>query len=263
MLAHALVGDTGLLTLATVVPETGAGAAERLESIRGAIAQYVESQNVPALVKVVPDDHVADGLIALVRSYGFGPLVPNTVLLGKAETPDDPLKHAELLTVVQHRRCNLVVVHEGEDLPVLHRGMRIDIWWRGHRGNLGLMLALSFLLRTHEAWEDARVIVWRIVESEAEIEPATTQLASFIAEARFTAEVQVVCDSADPFPTIRRRSRQADLLFLGMRPRGEDESLEEYANYYATLAGQTDGLPPTALVAAGEEVDLHRLFAGG
>jgi hypothetical protein len=33
--------------------------------------------------------------------------------------------------------------------------------------------------------------------------------------------------------------------------------------YHAALSRQTDGLPPTTLVNAGEEVDhLHRLFAG-
>jgi hypothetical protein len=32
--------------------------------------------------------------------------------------------------------------------------------------------------------------------------------------------------------------------------------------YYAALSKQTDGLPPTALVNAGEDVDLHRLFPG-
>jgi hypothetical protein len=72
----------------------------------------------------------------------------------------------------------------------------------------------------------------------------------------------VVSHHGDPFPTIRRHSRQADLLFLGLRSIAENETLEGYAAYYASLSKQTDGLPPTALVNAGEEVDLHRLFAG-
>lgn len=100
------------------------------------------------------------------------------------------------------------------------------------------------------------------MQSEDEILPATKELDGLLADARFPARVQLVSYDGDPFLIIRRHSRQADLLFLGLRSIGENEALEEYAAYYASLSKQTDGLPPTALVNAKEEVDLHRLFAG-
>ena len=134
VIGRAMAGDNGLLTIATVIPDAAGVRDERVEAIRGSIEHYLESQQVPALVKVETDRDVADGLISLVKSYGFGPLVPNTVLLGKAETPADPERHAELLSVVQRRGRNLVVVHEAEDLPVLEHASRIDIWWRGQPG---------------------------------------------------------------------------------------------------------------------------------
>jgi hypothetical protein len=142
------------------------------------------------------------------------------------------------------------------------RARRIDIWWRGHRANLGLMLALTFLLKKDEVWSAAEIVVWRMVESEDEIRPATRELDGLLAEARFPARVQVLSHDGDAFLTIRRHSMQADLLFLGLRSIEKDESLEDYAAYYAWLSNQTDGLPPTALVNAGEQVDLHRLFNG-
>ena len=61
---------------------------------------------------------------------------------------------------------------------------------------------------------------------------------------------------------MRRHTRQADLLFLGLRERGAAESLADYAAYYASLSQRTEGLPPVALVNAGKAVDLHRLFSG-
>jgi hypothetical protein len=261
VIGRALAGDSGLLTVAMVVPD-GDSRGDRIDAIRRTIEEYLESHRVSALVKVESDVDVAEGLISLVKSYGFGPLVPNTVLLGQAATPADPRTHAELLSTIQRRRRNLVVVHEGEDLPQLQQARRIDIWWRGHRGNLGLMMALAFLLKKDEVWSAADVVVWRIVPSEDDILSATKELDGLLADARFPARVQVVSHGDDPFLTIRRHSRQADLLFLGLRPIGENETLEEYAAYYASLSRQTDGLPPTALVNAGEEVDLHRLFAG-
>jgi hypothetical protein len=262
VIGRALAGDSGLLTVATVVLDSESQRGDRIDALKRTIEEYLDSHRVSALVKVETDTDVADGLISLVKSYGFGPLVPNTILLGQADTPSDSRKHAELLSFVQHRRRNLIVVHEGEELPLLKQARRIDIWWRGHRGNLGLMLALAFLLTKDEVWAAAEIVVWRIVQSEDDILPATKELDGLLAETRFPARAQVVSHEGDPFHTIRRHSRQADLLFLGLRSIGEDEPLEDYAAYYASLSKQTDGLPPTALVNAGEEVDLHRLFAG-
>ena len=115
------------------------------------------------------------------------------------------------------------------------------------------MLALAFLLKKDEVWTAAEIVVWRIVQSEDDILPATKELDGLLADARFPARVQVVSDDGNPFLTIRRHSRQADLLFLGLRSIGENETFEDYAAYYAALSKQTDGLPPTALVNAGEE----------
>jgi hypothetical protein len=262
VMAQALAGESGLLTLATVIREPDADAPDRVETIRVAIERYLEENRVSALVKVQTDPDLTDGMIALVKSYGFGPLVPNTVLIGKAETPDDPLKHAELLSVVQQRRKNLIIVHEAEGLPVLTRARRIELWWRGHQANIGLMLALGFLLKRQAVWADAEITIWRIVGVEADVQPVAEELAQLLANARFSARTQVIVERGDPFDAIERHSRGADLLFLGLRPRGEGESLADYAEYYAGLARRTEGLPPTALVAAGEAVDLHRLFAG-
>ena len=262
VIGRALAGESGLLAIASVVPDDPSIGTDRLDGLRRAIEEYLSAQRVAALVKVESEADVGDGLISLVKSYGFGPLVPNTVMLGQAVSPRDPRKHAELLATVQRRHRNLIVVHEGEDLPEVRQARRIDVWWRGHRRNLGLMLALAFLLRKGEIWADAEIVVWRVVPSEDEILPATRELDALLAETRFPARVQVVCRDGDPFPTIRRHAREAELLFLGLRSIGEEASLDDYAAYYASLATNTDGLPPTALVHAGEDVDLHRLFAG-
>jgi solute carrier family 12 (sodium/potassium/chloride transporter), member 2 len=145
----------------------------------------------------------ADGLIALVKTYGFGPLVPNTVLLGKAKTPDDPIRHAELLWTVQHRRRNLVIVHEGEELSDLESARRLDIWWGGERRNIGLMLALAFLLRKDEVWRDAEIVIWRIVEEEDEVVAANAQLDELLAGTRFPAQVRTLPHTGEPFERSR------------------------------------------------------------
>jgi amino acid transporter len=262
LMGRAFAGETGLLTVATVLPNAVAEDERRVESVRNAIEQHLETEHIAALVKVETDDSVGDGLIALVKSYGFGPLVPNTVLLGKAAAPDDPVKHAELLSIIQRRKRNLVVLHESEELVAVSEARRIDIYWRGQRHNLGLMLALAFLLKQQAPWADAEIAVWRIVDTEADIAAIGRELEQLLAESRFDARVQVIADRGEPFDVIRRHSRQATLIFLGLRPRDAGESLDEYAAYYGSVVQRTADFPPTALVVAGGEVDLHRLFAG-
>ena len=149
VIARAIAGDSGLLTVATVVPEeTDTLERSNVDATRATIEHYLESHAVSALVKVDSDADMADGLISLVKSYGFGPLVPNTVLLGQALTPDDPLKHAELLT--------LITPPAQPAHPARRRGPADSSAGAAYRrlvardqGNVGLMLALAFLLTEH------------------------------------------------------------------------------------------------------------------
>ena len=262
LMGQALAGETGLLTVATVVPDEFAEQTGRLTGIRDGISKYLDDRRVTALVKVHADNSVPSGLLALVKSYGFGPLVPNTILMGKADGAADPKRHAELLSAVQRRRRNIVVVHEAEDIETLARAKRIDLWWGGNRSNSGLMLALAFLLKKHHVWEGAQIVVHRVVPADADVAVATADMNALLSTARFAAEVHVLAYEGEPLETARSHSRGADLVFLGMRRRGDEESLDEYASYYAALARRTEGLPPTALVTAADLVDLHRLFSG-
>jgi solute carrier family 12 (sodium/potassium/chloride transporter), member 2 len=258
VVGRALAGPNGLLTVASVVPEPSSGSAADTQR---AIESHLEGERIPALVKVIADRDVANGMLSLVKSYGFGPLMPNTILLGRAATPKDRLKHAELLTVVQQRRGNLIILHEAESLPSLRDARRIDLWWRGHAENFGLMLALAFLMQQDEVWSTAEIVLWRIVDRQEAVEGVRSELAVALAEVRFLARIEVVVGADAPTEVIRTHSAGADMLFLGLRSRAGDESLDAYADYYRNTIASTAGLPPTLLLNAGEQVDLRRLFS--
>jgi solute carrier family 12 (sodium/potassium/chloride transporter), member 2 len=261
VIAEALAGKSGLLTVATVVPASLGEQPERLRSMRRSLEEYLDGRNVAAFVKLHADRSVSDGLISLVDSYGFGPLVPNTVVMGKADHSDDLPKLVELFDRIRHGGRNLVIVHEGEELGELERGGRLDIWWNGRKENLGLMVALAFLLKRHPIWEDASVVIHRLVDAESDRQAAEAQLRQLLSSIRFEAEIMVVAQSGDRFETMRQQSRDADLVLMGMDPRDETESREEYGRRYLELARETETMPATALVVASGEVDLHRLFA--
>ena len=186
---------------------------------------------VSAAAKASPDSPASQA------GYGFGTFkgVFMPSMLGQAETPADPRKHAELLSLVQRRRRNLIVAHEGEELPLLQQARRIDIGWGGHKGNLGLMLALAFLLNKTRSGPGRTSWSGASCSPKDEILPATKEIDGLLAEARFLARPQVVSHDGNPFTTIKRHSRQADLLFLGLRSICENETLEDYAAYYALV----------------------------
>lgn len=59
---------------------------------------------------------------------------------------------------------------------------------------------------------------------------------------------------------IREASREADVVFLGLRPPDSDETLEGYTRQYSQLLANTDGMPAMALVLAAENIDLQRII---
>ena len=264
-MAAAISQNRAMTTLATVLPKS-AWSAEREAALRETIEAYLVKRDIRALVKVVPGDDPLQAAHALVTGYGFGPLVPNTILIGETEKKEHFETYARLTRHIYRTRRNLVIVRESaeesDEGSELHAGDRIDVWWRGKEANVGLMITLSYLIRQSDGWQGARLMVKQIVDDEAEVEPARKALSSYLAEQRVDAEVDIyVKDTPDVFDMIRPLSAGADLVCFGMRPPLDDESLESYANFYKIMLRNTDGLPAVALVLAAQDIEFFKLFS--
>jgi len=259
-IADAIAQGKSLLTVATVVPSSSLPA-ERTENITNSIQQYLKKNGIAAMVKVYPADDPLEGARDLVKAYGLGPVVPNTILIGHTERPENFADYARLIQQIHATRRNLVVVRESDQTEALEEGGRIDVWWRGKRQNVGLMLALAFLLSRNPAWAASRLALKTIVPSEEEREDMVKRSKSFILTQRLNAETDVIVkQSGDAFETIRTASRDAGLVFLGMRAPEPDESPEDYGRYCQELIAHTEDLPPTAMVMAAEDVEFDRIF---
>jgi len=266
-LASALAGRSGLMTFAAVLPREGASEA-RGRKLAESIRHYLQRHDTQALVKVHRADTPLDGAQELVSAYGFGPLVPNTVLVGATSHPKNFEAFARLVLLCWETRRNLVVVLEPhkdseESGPTEDRTRgRVDVWWSRKQRNAGLMLALGYLLKTSASWEDSRLVLRSVVNADAQKPSALDRLARFVDQSRTDAEASVLVRGEAPvFDVIRKASDGAGLVMLGMRAPTEGETAAEYGRYYEGLLEQVRGLPPTALVLAAEEVDFHRLFA--
>lgn len=262
-LADALSHGKGFLTVATILPRESL-THEQLENTRESIERYLDERSVPAIVKVMAEEDILQGARTLVESYGFGPLVPNTVLLGDTENRENHQDYCSLMLKVYQLRRNLVIVREADtDNKSANPSTtgRVDIWWRQKGLNAGLMLALAYLLTNSPEWDGSELCIKTIVDSEEDQEEVTGHLTKFVQRENMDALVEVyVAPEKEAFNLLREKSADAAMLFLGMRPPAADETPESYSLYYQSLMDVTDGFPATAFVLCAEDLDFDRIF---
>lgn len=235
---------------------------KREEDMEKTIRNYLEEKKVRALVKVYPSDNLIEGISALVRGYGFGPVEPNTILLGDVREEEDIIPFAKLMKMIHDNQRNLIIIKKEEALHEVKNGRRIDIWWGQKGNNAWLMLALVHLLRMHTVWRGSRLVLKTIVSSENDRAEVEKGLRSFIGQARVEADVEsVLKDEAGIFGTIQRHSRSADLVFVGLRPMKPEETIEDYGEYYKNVIRKTGEIPFIAYVLAAEDIDFRKIFS--
>jgi len=260
-LADALTHGSGFLTVASIVPEESA-VATRVKQVETTIAEYLKRRGVPALVEVHAADDVFSGAEALVQASGIGPLYPNTIVLGETERAENMEDFARLIRLTHRLGRNTVIVREAEAAAAERRKRQIHVWWGGERQNAGLMLALGYLLQRSPEWYGAELAIKSIVTSAEEKTGALSRLNGIIQHGRLKADPDVIVrqGTETPFEIIGRASREADLVFLGIRPPEPDESVDDYCAYYSRLLEHTQDLPATGLVLAAEDIDFQKIF---
>ena len=270
-LAAAVSGGRSFVTLATVVPEA-ADDVSRAAALRDSIRRHLNKVRLEAQIRIYPSGDTWSGLRELVRAYGFGPLTPNTVLLGTPARATDNRPFGGLLHTLARCQRNVVFLSDGasrrdgalatlREIP-LAAGRRIDVWWRGQTSNGAFMLALACLVLRGDAWHGATLRLCNIVEPGMDAAEATRILHEFLTQARVAAEVLVLEPTEDrPFnERICDVSSDADLTFVGLRGPGADESAESYGDYVQSLTAGLSSVPLVVFALAGEAVDFRRIF---
>lgn len=287
-LAHAISQGRSLMTVATVLSGSDISD-DRVLKLTNTINAYLHKEEIDTLVTVLRADTMAAGLQSLVSAYGFGPLVPNTVMLGETERIENLDEYVALVRRVCSLKRNLVIIRENStkrDLDVDSssvqdasrtrsernslssdsgdEGKRIDVWWRGQGPNAGLMLALAFQLQRSGKWNDHQLNLKTIAQSDSgDVTAMQRHLEQFVERERLTAEIEVTTalPSESPFDAIKRSSADAALVVLGIRGPAVDESLEDYKAYYQLLLRETEGLPLAAFVFAAQELPFKEIFS--
>ncbi|WP_121970080.1 amino acid permease [Leptolyngbya sp. BC1307] len=268
-IARAFTHNRGLITVASVLP-SGSRSIAQQEKAEVTLRDFLDRKGVQAFAKIITADDPFTGAQKLIEAYGMGPLVPNTVLLGDTENPE--IESIE-------RYCNTIrICHEAQRNVIIFRGEKneaddtesflppmfvrdekrqIDVWWGGLQSNGGLMLILAYLLRTSWLWRAAEIRLKLVVPNQAAAEAAQTNMESLTSSLRIGATSEIILAEDRPFDAIlQKSSAAADLVFLGIAVPSED-----FPQYYQTLRDRTEGLPPTILVLASENLDFSEMLS--
>ena len=254
-LAKGISGRRSFVTLASVVRANGT-VLDR-QTLQDALVRTGTGLDL----ELTPHLHVAEdvwtGISEVVRSYGFGPVVPNTILFGFPEGGHLTAIAGAIRTAVRERR-NVLIVRAAERPPAEGR---LDVWWRGGGDNGALMLSLAVLLRRDDDWKRLTPRVNMLIRSRTVAE-AEKQLADFLRRARITSETRILDTEGLPFThALASNSADAALSLIGLRPPEDDESDAAYGDYLGHLAYDLANVPSPVFVLAAPGQDLIRIFS--
>ena len=265
--ACAFTHNRGLITVANILP-SGSRSIAQQEKAEGVLRDFLDRKGVQAFAKVITADDPFDGTKQLLETYGMGPLVPNTVLIGDSEDPEPASieRYCNTIKVCHGAKRNVVIIRDEdhEEVPdsasppmfIKDEARRIDVWWGGLQSNGGLMLILAYLLRTSWRWRSAEIRLKLVVPNQAAAEAAEANLTNLTDSLRIGAKSEIILAEGRSFENILSdSSADANLVFLGLAV-PKDDSLA----YYKTLQARVAGLPTTVLVLAAENLDFSEML---
>ena len=243
-LADGFSHNRSLMTVSSVLP-SGSRDLKKQLNLERTIRDYLQKRGVKALVRVVSADDPFDGAVKLVETYGLGPLVPNTVVMGDSERPESREAFCNAIAEIHQSKRNLVIFHENQEQKFGFR-RKIDVWWGGMQSNGSLMLLLAYLLRTDINWRNAKIYLKLVVPDAAAAAAAKDNLSNLSQVLRIDVIPQVIVAEGRSFEEILQQySGNSDLVFLGMAAPSE-----KFTAYYEKLQARVTNLPSTIFVLA-------------
>jgi hypothetical protein len=205
---------------------------------------------------VITAEGLHEGATELVKSYGIGPLVPNTIIVGTNQREEKREAYFQMLREIHRQNRNLIVLNERDEEPVFGDQEEIHLWWGGLRGNGGLMLILAYMLQSGIDWRNAEVHLKMVIDDEGGREEARRNLMVITEEIRIGAEVDIHVREGRDFGTILHdASDNADLIIMGMA-----EPDDDFPDYYHSMLKQTENLPTSILVLAAEDISFGEVL---
>jgi len=200
------------------------------------IKKYIKQRKMAAFAEseIVTDFY--HGALTVTQAHGLGGFIPNTVLLGWSNKPENIPAQLRLMRSLVFLKKSVLFLNYDPD-RAFGKKKTIDIWWGGRGKNAELMLILGHLISQHRKWHGAGIRVLRVIESEEGQQYAQAHIRRMLHQARVDAEPVVIVrnDREQPLSHyIHSYSYQTDLTLLGMQFPEEDDC-ETYGRQVNTL----------------------------
>lgn len=254
-----LVGNSGLTTLVRILAGRGPQQTHLKHEVEKELYQDIANSGVQAFPLVINAPSFEVGNPLLLQSFGIGPLRANTIVLNHHSTDthhfftEEHKSFSKNLRTALRLGYNLVLLDgQEQDWLILDEQpkdeRRIDIWFRpGNNGDL--MLLLGHLMTRSPFWQHAKLRVY-MAQKDNNSEATHDTLTHELTQSRIEAEA-VIVEDFNP-STIYHHSNDASLTLLPLILR--EGTIVGYASH--TQDQQQEKLPRTALIYAGQQIDL-------
>lgn len=252
--ASTITHNRGILTVATVLKGKDVTGNQR-KRMEFNIHEFLLKRGMQGLVRVISSKDPFTGSIELVKSYGLGALVPNTVILGDSEEDSVREKYCNMINKFHKMERNVVIVR-ANNMPVFGNRKKIDVWWGGLKGNGGLMMIIAYLLKNSRTWNHPEVTIKMVVANEKAARETQKNMTAMLKNLRTGADLEVIESKGRSFEEIlHTSSKQADLILMGMAMPNEN-----FRCYYENLQRRIHNLPTTLLILAAEEISFSEVL---
>lgn len=252
--ASAITHNRGILSIATILPDKNVTSKQR-RRIELNINDFLSKRGVQGLVRVTSGADAFVGAEELVKSYGLGTLVPNTIILGDSEEEQVREQYCNMIARFHRLDRNVLIIRDSKK-PVFGNRQKIDLWWGGLKGNGGLMMILSYLLKNSRTWNDAEVTIKMLVPNENAAKDTERNMAVVLKRLRTGARLEVIIANGKSFDAVlHESSMDADLILMGMATPDEN-----FTEYYVNLQKRLYNLPTTIMVLAAEEISFNEVL---
>jgi hypothetical protein len=208
-------------------------------------------------VEVVPS--FEEGVIAIAQANGIAGISSNTIMFGWTDKEDRRASQLRIMREVSRfGKSTLICRVRPRSWGAKPR--RIDVWWGGLQNNGDMMLILAYLVSLNPEWRRAEICV-RSIATSAMMQKHTEQsLEEMLEENRIDARIVITPwdPDANVQALIQKQSRDADLVFLGLR-----EPREGDIDAYSRRLDQLIGDLPTVVLVRNAGIFAGRLLENG
>ena len=187
----------------------------------------LEKHGLEAFCEVHTVENLHQGIFEVTKAHGLANLRTNTVIFGWSEKTDGQIRQLKIIRHLAQDSKNILLVRFRDQLPEICK--KIDIWWGGQENNGDLMLLLAYLLQLNRQWERAKITVRSVVKTEAERHQLEAGINQLLPLARIRAAVEVSITNKSFTSILPQKSKEADLVFLGLAKPKEGEEAQTAA----------------------------------